>query len=141
MVKITPALLASWEKLVPRLGERDAADALDASQSGMRAARHRRDHAPERKDRRGRERLLKPALRKRIHAFKEKVKLEFGNPTAKYVKRKLRIRNASVRTLQRELRAEGDKYRNRPVGKQMTDTEMEARVTHSTKRLQTRFVY
>ena len=141
MVKITPALLVSYEKLTPRLGEREAAAALCCSQSGMRAAVRKRDHAPERKDRRGRERLLKPALRKRIHAFKEKVKLEFGNPTAKYVKRKLRIRNASVRTVQRELRAEGDKYRNRPTGKQMTDIEMEARVTHSTKRLQTRFVY
>ena len=141
MVKITPSLLVSWEKLVPRLGERDAADALGASQSGMRGARDRRDHAPERKDRRGKERALKPALRKRIHKFKEQVKLQCGNPTAKYVKRKLKIRGVSVRTLQRELRADGDKYRNRPAGKHMTDTEMQARVKHCTKRLQMRFVY
>ena len=78
MVKITPALLASWEKLVPRLGERDAADALDASQGGMRAAARRRDHAPARKDRRGRERLLKPALRKRIHAFTHSKRSKIG---------------------------------------------------------------
>ena len=51
--KITPELVASYVKLVPELGERKAAKALDRSQSGMRAALHRSEHAPVRKDRRG----------------------------------------------------------------------------------------
>ena len=51
--KITPELVASYVKLVPELGERKAAKALGRSQSGMRAALRRSEHAPVRKDRRG----------------------------------------------------------------------------------------
>ena len=139
--KITPELVASYVKLVPELGERKAAKALGRSQSGMRAALHRSEHAPVRKDRRGNKKKIPPALLKRLHALKQKVKSVGGNPTAKYCKRVLKIKNVGVRTVQRELGSEGDSYKNRPNGKQMTETEMEARVLHCTNRLRTKFVY
>ena len=133
--KITPDLLDAWLRLVPKLGERQAAIDLDRSQSGFRAALHKRDHAPVRKDRRGNTKIFTKAWSKKIHAFKEKVKLNCGNPTAKYVKRKLKINFASLRTVQRELGSEGDVYKNRPTGKILTETEMAARVEHCKSRL------
>ena len=62
--KITPDLLDAWLRLVPKLGERQAAIDLDRSQSGFRAALHKRDHAPVRKDRRGNTKIFTKAWNK-----------------------------------------------------------------------------
>ena len=51
--KLTPQLVDAFVRLVPKLGEREAAISLGGSRSGFRAALHKRDHAPARKDRRG----------------------------------------------------------------------------------------
>ena len=56
--KITPQLVDAFVRLVPKLGEREAAISLGGSQSGFRAALHKRDHAPAPKDRRGNKKLL-----------------------------------------------------------------------------------
>ena len=133
--KLTPQLVDAFVRLVPKLGEREAAISLGGSRSGFRAALHKRDHAPARKDRRGNKKIFTKAWSKKIHAFKEKVKLQGGNPTAKFVQRKLKIDFASVRSIQRELGREGDRYINRNSGKILSQTDMEARVEHCKRRL------
>ena len=133
MVKVTPEKLAAWEAVAPHLGERQAALKLGGSQSGFRAARARRD-GPVRKDRRGNSKKYSPAVQKRILKFRDKIKKDGGAPYAPYVKRKLKLAG-SVRTVQRTLTSDGNKYRNRPAGTYLTPLECECREKHCTKRL------
>ena len=140
MGKITQALLGSWKRLSSRLGEREAAAALGCSQSGFRAAAQR-EHAPPRKDRRGKKKKIPKGLGKRMRQFRDKVNRQGGEPKAKYVIRKMKIRGVCLRTVQRELTSDGAVYRPRKTGKAMTDAEMQARVQHCLRRLQEKFVY
>jgi len=141
MGKITQEKLRSWERLIPKLGEREAAEALGHSQGGMRAARHR-SLAPEpRKDRRGAKKKISTALGKKIRRLRDKVNRQGGHPTAKFIKRKLKIRGAGIRSIQRQLGVDNAKYRNRPTGKYVTADERLARVQHCCRRLQEKFVY
>ena len=140
MGKITLALLGSWKRLSSRLGEREAAEALGYSQSGFRNAA-KREHAPPRKDRRGAKKKISKAFGKKMHQYRDKVNREGGEPTAKYVKRKMKIKGVSLRSVQRELTSDGAVYRPRRTGKAMTEAEMAARVQHATRRLSEKFVY
>ena len=140
MVRITPDKLRSWEQLIPRLGEREAAIALGGSQNGFRGARER-SHAPPRKDKRGARSAISPALGKRIRALRDRVNKQGGHVTAKYVMRKLKIQEASLRSVQRSLGKDGSKYRNRPSNKILTAEEKLGRVQHCQRRLDEKFIY
>ena len=147
MVKITQAKLEDWERLVGQLGERKAAIALDGSQSGFRNALLRSFAPKDVPDRRGAPRALSPAMQKRIAQFREKEVQDGHAVQAKFVMRKLRIRDASVRTVQRELSKEDPRdgeraeYVNRPSGKRLTDADKVARVVHCSERIAVNFVY
>lgn len=118
------------------ISRREAARKLGVSYSGLTTALTRKKCT---KETRGRKVRMTKQLQSRIVRFRNAVKKKGQNPTASFVRRKLRLINPetrmlfSRRTITRVLRKNGNRYLRRPRKGTLTKTDKKLRVEWAKK--------
>jgi len=116
------------------VGEREGAARLGPSRSGLKGA-IARSKGPKTKDRRGQVRKLIKKDVYRIRRLRESEKKRGGNPTRKFVRRRLGLWHLSERQIGRVITGQGDKYQKRPGNSLLTEAKKKDRVKWAKARL------